>query len=44
MTDSSLIRLDALGLDCGVSVDRVGKPSGEDVAEIVGWLAKEAGR
>ncbi|MBN3826059.1 hypothetical protein G3O00_20850 [Burkholderia sp. Ac-20384] len=31
-------------LDYGVSVDRVGKLSGEDVAEIVGWLVKEAGR
>ncbi|MCA8050640.1 hypothetical protein [Burkholderia arboris] len=30
-------------LDYGVSVDRVGKLSGEDVAEIVRWLAKEAG-
>ncbi|UTV54819.1 hypothetical protein [Burkholderia arboris] len=30
-------------LDYGVSVDRVGKLSGEDVAEIVRWLTKEAG-
>lgn len=31
-------------LDYRVFVDRVGKLSGEDVAKIVGWLAKEAGR
>ncbi|MBY8603943.1 hypothetical protein K7N18_03770 [Burkholderia arboris] len=30
-------------LDYGVSVDRVGKLSGEDVAKIVRWLTKEAG-
>ncbi|VWC43136.1 hypothetical protein BAR24066_07137 [Burkholderia arboris] len=30
-------------LDYGVSVDPVGKLSGEDVAEIVRWLTKEAG-
>lgn len=29
-------------LDYGVFVDRVGKLSGEDIAEIVRWLAKEA--
>ncbi|CAB3759026.1 MULTISPECIES: hypothetical protein [Burkholderia] len=30
-------------LDYGVSVDRVGKLSGDDVAEIIRWLTKEAG-
>ncbi|AOI77205.1 hypothetical protein WS54_12370 [Burkholderia sp. NRF60-BP8] len=30
-------------LDYGVSVERVGQLSDEDIAAIVGWLAKEAG-
>ncbi|RQS26289.1 hypothetical protein DIE03_23285 [Burkholderia sp. Bp8992] len=30
-------------LDYGVCVERVGKLSDEDIAEIVRWLAKEAG-